>query len=73
MLTGLVTICVKIVSIFDSVNSGLGSLLDTVSKDTAHSFILSVSKIQFSQLLLIISVSKYQKDTEDTAFHVSVS
>ena len=58
---------------FDSVNSGLGSILDTVSKDTAHSFILSVSKIQFSQLLLIISVSKYQKDTEDTASHVSVS
>ena len=52
--------------------SGLGSILDTVSKDTEdadHSCILSVSKIH----LLMVSVSKYLKDTEDTAFHVSVS
>ena len=58
---------------------GSGSILDTVSKDTedtAHSCILSLSKIHFfafSQLLLTVSVSKYLKDTEDTAFHVSVS
>ena len=55
---------------------GLGSILDTVSKnteDTAHSCILSVSKIHFQPTLLMVSVSKYLKDTEDTAFHVFVS
>ena len=41
----------------------LGSILDTVSKDTedtAHSCIL------------IVSVCEVSKDTEDTAFHVFV-
>ena len=54
---------------------GLGSILDTVSKDTedtALSSILSVSLTHFQALLLMVSVSKYLKDTEDTAPHVSV-
>ena len=40
--------------------AGLGSILDTVSKDTedtAHSCILSVSRYIFSQFLFMISVS----------------
>ena len=50
---------------------------DKVSKDTedtAHSCILSVSKIHFQSTFINgVSVSKYLKDTEDTAFRVSVS
>ena len=47
----------------------MGSILDTVSKDTedtALSGILSVSWIHFQAILLMVSVSKYLKDTEDT-------
>ena len=58
--------------------AGLGSILDTVSKDTedtAPSCILSYLYLRyiFSQLLLMVSVSKYLKDTEDTAPFLSVS
>ena len=55
---------------------GLGSILDTVSKDTedtALASILSVSWIHFQAILLMVSVSKYLEDTEDTTPHVSVS
>ena len=48
--------------------AGLGSILDTVSKDTEDTApLVSVSYIHFNQLLLMVSVSKYLKDTEDTA------
>ena len=58
---------------------GLGSILDTVSKDTedtAFSSILSVSLTHFKAILLMVPVSKYLKDTdlkdtEDTAPPVS--
>ena len=52
--------------------AGLVSILDTVSEDTedtALSCILSVSKIHFSQLFKMASVSEVSKDTDP---HVSV-
>ena len=55
---------------------GLGSILDTVSEDTedtAQLYLFNVSLTHFQALLLMVSVSKYLKDTEDTAPHVSVS
>ena len=57
-------------------DSGLGSILDTVSEDTedtAFLYLLTVSWTNFLGILLMVSVSKYLKDTEDTAPHVSVS
>ena len=56
--------------------SGLGSILDTVSKDTedtAYLYLWNVSWTYFEAYLLMESVSKYLKDTEDIAPHVSVS
>ena len=53
--------------------AGLGSILDTVSEDTAHLYLFNVSLILFQALLLMVSVSKYPKDTEDPAPRVSVS
>ena len=52
------------------------SILDTVSedtKDTAYLYLLNVSLTHYQTPLLKVSVSKYLKDTEDTAPHVSVS
>ena len=51
-------------------------MLDTVSKDTedtAHLYLFNVSSTHFQAFLLMVSVSKYLKDTEDTALHVSAS
>ena len=59
-----------------TIKPGLGSILDTVSEDTedtAHLYLINISLILFQALLLMVSVSKYLKDTEDTAPHVSVS
>ena len=56
--------------------AGLGSILDTVSEDTentANSYFLNVSLPHFQAILLMVSVSKYLEDIEDTAPHVSVS
>ena len=56
--------------------AGLGSILDTVSEDTedtAHLYLFNVSWTHFQAFLLMVSVSKYLKDTEDTALYVSVS
>ena len=55
---------------------GLGSILDTVSKDTedtANLYLSRVSSTHFQTFLLTVSVSKYLKDTEDTTPHISVS
>ena len=57
-------------------SAGLGSILDTASKDTedtAHLYLFNVSLTHFQAFLLMVSVSKYLKDTEDTAPRVSVS
>ena len=54
-------------------NPGLGSILDTVSKDTedtANLYLKKVFSTHFQTFLLMVSVSKYLKDT---APHVSVS
>ena len=57
----------------------MGSILDTVSKDTEDTVIqlIHVSYLYlryiFSQHSLMASVSKYLKDTEDTAFPIPVS
>ena len=56
--------------------TGSGSSLDTVPEDTeetAHLYLLYVSWIHFQTFLLMVSVSKYVKDTEDTGPYVSVS
>ena len=53
------------------IDAGLGSILDTVSKDTedtAHLYLFNVSSTHFQAFLLMVSVSKYLKDTEDTAY-----
>ena len=47
---------------------GLGSILDTVpedTEDTAHLYLLYVSWTHFQTILMMASVSKYLKDTED--------
>ena len=54
-------------------SAGLESILNTVSKDTedtAYLYLLNVSWPNFQELLLMVYVSKYLKDT---APHVSVS
>ena len=49
-------------------------MLDTVSKDAEDTAPLYLYlRYIFRLLLLMVSVSKYLKDTEDTASHVSVS
>ena len=53
--------------------SGLGSILNTISEDTANLYLLNVSWPHFQPILIMVPVSKYLKDTEDTAPHVSVS
>ena len=58
----------------DAPPPGLGSILDTVSNNTEVQPLLYLYlRYIFSQLLSMVSVSKYLKDTEDTAPHVSVS
>ena len=57
-------------------SAGMGSILVTVSKDTedtANLYLYKVSSGHFQTFLLMVSVSKYLKDTEDTTPDVSVS
>ena len=56
--------------------AGFGSILDTVSEDTedtAYLYLLNVSWPHFQTFVLMVSVSKHLKDTEETAPHVPVS
>ena len=57
--------------------AGFGGILDTVAKDTedtAHLYLFYVSWTHFKTIfLMVLSVSKYLKDTEDSGPNVSVS
>ena len=55
---------------------GLGSILDTVSEDTedtANLYLFNASLPHSHVILLLVTVSKYLEDTEDTAPHASLS